>query len=109
MESGQLFRWNRDGEWYTGVIGEYGYALKQAENGLLVNTSHRQRGRQRGRSGISSALTTTCQRRYEAMAGDKKLAEAIGRWRGLRILRQDPWECLISFVCSSVSNIPRIQ
>ncbi|HWQ62834.1 MAG TPA: DNA glycosylase, partial [Methanospirillum sp.] len=27
---------------------------------------------------------------------------------GLRIIRQDPWECLISFICSQNSNIPTI-
>ncbi len=27
---------------------------------------------------------------------------------GVRVIRQDPWECLISFVCSSCNNIPRI-
>ncbi len=28
---------------------------------------------------------------------------------GLRILRQEPWECLVSFICSANSNIPRIS
>lgn len=107
MESGQLFRWNRDREWYRGVIGEHRYALKQAENGLLVKTSATEGAERTLRDffRLDDDLPAT----YETMAGDEKLAEAIGRWRGLRILRQDPWECLISFVCSSVSNIPRIS
>jgi len=46
---------------------------------------------------------------YGEVAADKPLAEAIARYRGLRLLRQDPWECLASFVCSSVSNIPHIS
>lgn len=28
---------------------------------------------------------------------------------GIRILRQDPWECLISFICSSNNNVKRIS
>ena len=108
MESGQLFRWSREGEWHRGVIGEHGYALRQAEDGLLVSTTA-------AGSEAESALRRffrlddDLSAAYEAMAGDEKLAEAVSRWRGLRILRQDPWECLISFVCSSVSNIPRIS
>ena len=42
----------------------------------------------------------------EAIAG---VEAAIARFRGMRILRQDPWECLVSFICSSASNIPRIS
>ena len=109
MESGQLFRWSRDGEWYRGVIGEHGYALKQAENGLLVRTSATVTEEAERTLRDFFRLDDDLPATYEAMAGDEKLAEAIGRWRGLRILRQDPWECLVSFVCSSVSNIPRIS
>ena len=40
---------------------------------------------------------------------DPLIHDAIVRCRGLRILRQDPWECLISYICSSCANIPGIQ
>ncbi len=109
MESGQLFRWSKDGEWYRGIIGEHAYALKQAANGLLVNTSAPAMEEAERVLQYFFRLDDDLPATYEAMAGDEKLAEAISRWRGLRILRQDPWECLISFVCSSVSNIPRIS
>ncbi|KIJ41267.1 hypothetical protein M422DRAFT_31857, partial [Sphaerobolus stellatus SS14] len=32
-----------------------------------------------------------------------------GRFEGIRILRQDPWECLISFICSQNNHISRIS
>ncbi|MEK6874511.1 MAG: DNA glycosylase [Nanoarchaeota archaeon] len=35
--------------------------------------------------------------------------EAINNYRGLRLIRQDPWECLVGFVCSSAANIPKIR
>jgi N-glycosylase/DNA lyase len=40
---------------------------------------------------------------------DAHIDMAIGRYHGLRIVRQDPWECLISFLCSSAANIPKIK
>ena len=40
---------------------------------------------------------------------DKHINEAIARYPGLRLIRQDPWECLISFICSPASNIGKIK
>ncbi len=40
---------------------------------------------------------------------DSFINEAIGKYRGMRIVRQDAWECLISFLCSSAANIPKIK
>jgi N-glycosylase/DNA lyase len=40
---------------------------------------------------------------------DSRVHRAIESYRGLRLLRQDPWECLVAFICSATSNIPRIS
>lgn len=40
---------------------------------------------------------------------DKTLAAACGYARGIRLLRQDAWECLVSFIISQNNNIPRIK
>ena len=40
---------------------------------------------------------------------DSFLASALSKFSGLRLLTQDPWECLISFVCSINCNIPSIK
>ncbi|MCF7803173.1 MAG: DNA-3-methyladenine glycosylase 2 family protein [Candidatus Marinimicrobia bacterium] len=39
---------------------------------------------------------------------DPILNTAREAYRGLRLMRQDPWECTLSFLCSMASNIPRI-
>ncbi|KAJ9477429.1 N-glycosylase/DNA lyase [Pseudozyma hubeiensis] len=39
---------------------------------------------------------------------DPVFARFATRFSGLRMLRQDPWECLCAFVCSSNNNIARI-
>lgn len=41
-------------------------------------------------------------------AKDAVFARFATRFTGLRMLRQDPWECLCAFVCSSNNNIARI-
>lgn len=40
---------------------------------------------------------------------DLYLAKAVAHGWGLRILRQDPWEVLVSFIISQRNNIPRIR
>ncbi len=43
------------------------------------------------------------------LSEDKYLAEAIKAHGGIRLLRQDKWECLCSFIISQNNNIPRIK
>lgn len=40
---------------------------------------------------------------------DPLIWEIVKKYKGLRILRQDPFQCTISFICSSNTNIPRIR
>lgn len=39
---------------------------------------------------------------------DQVFNKLKSRFSGIRMLRQDPWENLVSFICSSNNNIPRI-
>lgn len=41
--------------------------------------------------------------------GDEVLDRALMSGLGIRILRQDPWECLVSFIISQRKNIPAIH
>ena len=110
LESGQVFRWRRvDSGWYVGVVGRHPVALSQVEGGLLYSC---ERGTEEA---VKRALYDYFRLDedllaiYREVSDDQRVAEAISRYRGLRLLRQEPWECLVSFVCSSVSNIPRIS
>jgi N-glycosylase/DNA lyase len=42
-------------------------------------------------------------------ASDPNFAQKAPRFTGVRILRQDPWEALVGFICSSNNNIARIS
>lgn len=40
---------------------------------------------------------------------DPIVHQAIKKYGGLRLIRQDPWECLVSYLCSSAKGIPHIR
>jgi N-glycosylase/DNA lyase len=46
---------------------------------------------------------------YRQIGKDPFIGKAIEVYPGLRLIRQDPWECLVSFLCSSAKNIPHIK
>jgi len=46
---------------------------------------------------------------YKEIDRDPVIHQAIEKYRGLRMIRQDPWECLISFLCSSAKAISHIR
>jgi N-glycosylase/DNA lyase len=43
------------------------------------------------------------------MNKDAHISKAIKEFWGLRIIRQDPWECLISYICATYKSIPAIK
>lgn len=46
---------------------------------------------------------------YAILREDPRLLAAYGKFRGLRILRQDSWEALAGFILSSNNHLPRIK
>ena len=110
LESGQAFRWRLvDSGWYWGTVGQWAMGLRQSEGRLMFRCA---RGSEEHVSGTLHdyfRLEDNLEAIYREIVTDQRMAQAIDQHRGLRLLRQDPWECLASFVCSSVSNIPRIS
>lgn len=46
---------------------------------------------------------------YKSIRLDDEVSDSINKYRGMRVLKQDPWECLVSFICSANSNLTRIK
>ena len=109
LESGQAFRWHRRGEWSYGVVQGNLLGLKQDGSRIEARSSlsspERVEALLRDYLRLDDDLEAIC----SAINTDSYMAVSIDRYPGLRILRQDPWECLVSFICSANSNIPRIS
>lgn len=107
LDCGQAFRWSKDDEGYMqGVVADRFYRLKQ-ENGILCCNC--------GAAEFDRVLRPYLDfdRDYkkltDSFASDKYLSRAVQQYSGIRILRQQPWEALCSFIISQNNNIPRIK
>lgn len=109
FECGQCFRWDRelDGS-YTGVFNNTVANVKKIENEIIIK-------------GISDRdlkeqieeyfdLNRDYEELKKKLSGiDKNLKESIKYGNGIRLLNQDLWETIISFIISANNNIPRIK
>jgi N-glycosylase/DNA lyase len=107
LSSGQTFRWTQHEGWRYGFIGRSVVKIRQDGGRLLYESS-------------DPSLTPDRVRRYFALDldlsailssinVDMQVHQAIQRFRGLRVLRQDGWETLASFICAAFNNIRRIE
>lgn len=109
LDCGECFRWEEenDGSW-SGVAFNKFLNIKNTANGefLLKNTTKKEFDEiwfnyfDFGRD-----YEAICQK----LKQDPLIAETIDRYYGIRILNQDPWEALVSFVISQQNNIKRIK
>ena len=116
FDCGQAFRWQReeDGS-YTGIVG-----------GRIANIRFDQQEENTGEgqlvlSNVSESEFSEFWKYYLDLDRDYReiqnvlaqedpvMKAAIAFGRGIRILRQDPWETLISFLISQNNHIPRIR
>ena len=112
LESGQAHRWRKLGDgWYSGVLGRRLIHIRQNPAGAEYHVAGWE-----GRPGATNALLHSYFRLdddihaiYADICRDRRVAEMVARYPGLRILRQEPWECTVAFICSATSNIPRIH
>lgn len=106
LECGQSFRWKRLEGFYYGVIG--GSLVKLCQQGdILFYDITGSLDEEDLKYYLS--LDIDLDRVLKSINVDEYIEEAISIYRGLRILKQDPWECLASFILSSYNNIPRIR
>lgn len=100
---GQVFRWKKIGEWWYGIVGENVFKIRQCGSELEFD-------------GVSGefvkcyfGLSDDLELIIRCIGRDDYIKAALHRFEGLRIVRQEPWECLISFICATYKNIAAIQ
>ena len=134
LTSGQAFRWRlHDGHW-VGVIGGRWVALRlenpdsssssSSKNKKISRKRTRTKDEDDGKVIVAQTaepvsdwrwLTDYLQTEIDLGAvlatfpDDEPMRAAVAACRGLRLLRQDPWECLASFILSSTKQIVQIQ
>jgi N-glycosylase/DNA lyase len=108
LASGQAFRWRcREGEW-TGVVGGRWVRLRAAAGRIAAETAapvadwHWLRHYLQLDVNLPEVLAVFPR-------DDPALQAAVRACAGLRLLRQEPWECLASFICSSTKQIVQIE
>ena len=103
LDSGQYFRYAEKDGVYTVVRGQRFFKVRQDGETLLYDGADLWFLREfLGLDQDYAAIERSLRR-------DRRLWEALDAYPGLRILRQDPWECTAAFITSIASNIPRIK
>jgi len=107
LNGGQAFRWQRVNDAWEGIVAGRWVRLRTAADCMQAETitppgdwrwlvDHL-----RLDEDLSAILAT--------FPDDEPMRAAVRDCRGLRLLRQDPWECLASFILSSTKQIVQIQ
>ena len=109
FECGQCFRWNEQKEGsYIGVFGNNVIQVKQ--NGQTICFNGNCDGDIKEIVTNYFDLKTDYGKIQKQLADvDKYMKNSIEYGKGIRILNQDLWETIISFIISANNNIPRIK
>jgi N-glycosylase/DNA lyase len=100
---GQVFRWDKRGDWWYGVVGDRVVKVRQA-GGVLEF------------SGVDEAfvkryfsLDHDLERISMEIGKDAYVRAALREFWGLRVVHQEPWECLVSFICATYKSVTAIR
>ncbi len=99
INSGQVFLWRKIQNYWYGINGKD--VLRVDEYGKIKSFSNRKLDFFREKDNLEEILKT--------ISKDELTKQAVKKYLGLRLLRQDPFQCFISFIVSSNSNIQKIK
>ncbi len=103
LNSGQVFHWHRIGEGWAGVIDETPVDVEQAGDALRVTAGHEKIVARY--FALDHPLDKIC----ASFPDDEAMTTARAACRGLRVIRQPLWECLATFITSSMKQVAHIR
>ncbi|MCE9584864.1 MAG: hypothetical protein K8T20_20430 [Planctomycetes bacterium] len=103
LRSGQFFRYREEAGNFRVVDGARAFSCRSTDGELEVDgcgdaPARRFLGLDADHSGA-----------LDVLRADPRTAALLDSYAGMRVMQQDPWQCLVSFVCSAMSNVKRIQ
>lgn len=108
LDGTQDFRWflRQDG-WYSGVLAGTLLHVRQVHGGLEYRAENDLTDLLRRYFRLDDDLDSA---RAELASVDVHVRKLVNEAPCLRVLRQpDPWECMVSYICSANNNVARIR
>ncbi|KAF6245734.1 DNA glycosylase [Nitrosopumilus sp. b2] len=99
INSGQVFLWRKNNDFWYGVNGQD--VLQINSNGKIESLKNNNTDFFRNKDNFDEII--------KSISKDKTVKTAVEKFAGLRIINQDPFQCIISFIVSSNSNIQKIK
>ena len=114
LNSGQVFHWEKIGEGFCGMIGDRAFYVEQRGDILKVRFGETPKpaGETRALPKVVAryfALDHPLEEICASFPRDPVMDAARDFCRGLRIIRQPQWECLATFICSSMKQVAHIR
>ena len=106
---GQAHRWKREGEWYSGVLRGVLVLIRQHGQAIEFHSSPSDPQAMIPRIRDHLRLDDDLKAIQADITADPNVAAQVESYPGLRVLRQEPWECLIAYILSANSNIETIH
>ena len=103
LDSGQVFHWEKIDHGFLGTIGDQAIYLEQ--HGEVLHASSGSAESVRNYFALDHPLAEICR----SFPDDEPMKAARDFCRGLRIIRQPRWECLATFICSSMKQVAHIR
>lgn len=100
---GQVFLWEPHGDWWFGVVGDRVLRLRQRGETLEFAGADLQFVNRYFR--FDDDLDAIARE----IGKDEHVKAALNEFWGLRLIRQEPWECLISYICATYKSVAAIQ